>query len=1091
MLAHHPITGQPIRILKTSPSICSDEKTLVWIAEGFSASQRWSRWHIAVSNPAAVEVCGAEAVELVVLGTDATPDVWRPYFDKIFSRPNSLFVAPSSVISKFDSAGLKCERTFITDDLFDSYPFLGEPLNGNDSLNKVIVAMAHVLRINRIAWAQNVDRDAMEFGFRTVVDTWAAACCTDGKPNFITLSPHASDTVIPRTWLIQQYYLDSNHRRMREIKTCLEKNLACAYIDHILLLNEQTYELPVNAKLQTIILGHRLRYCDVFNVIKSRVPAGDYVIFANSDIYMNDTLSYLWKIPLQSSRLFLALLRWEDGGSEPHSIFGPRPDSQDTWIVARDCIDFEIDEEDLGFPFGKPGCDNAISLIMMRKKFLIVNPALSIQTVHIHSSQIRHYNPRDVLYRPYYLYISPTAIQGFSVISDMKNKQYTPVNTILVEWNKRRLGKSVPCPIFCNDPENGEKMVNIIRKRTTRNISLTDVNLWTPPPCAAPLYTIKGGSFVNCDGLVSNFRNIYTGGHDAWVRAWETVFQSTLMPSIHVPSMVAIPFKKEWSTSLSAWVLHYLPRALAVRCSVIAGGEAPPEFLVPHVDTIGAFLSDCNWRGDNMALGADNRGNITVVPYLEDTTYYADNVWAVPPLDDHEHVSHEDIEMLRQLLPTAPKYESKPIVTFIVEDDENAVINRTWAESVVENIFHTGWTVRYLSSDSMPSARRKALCDASWIFGAGDGLDWIWMAGSGAKVMEFVSETNARDTIIHLAGVCGLQYLMGVVKTDALVHQRQHALLTVAEVVQKFGYREIISSPSAAYIKPVIVLPCGAALDGLFHHTGDTFREMVEVWEERGLVSIQRNETTPYCWWGGIGQVLLYDRPTPRWWPRSPPPYQMALFGNCPPPGPGSHLLKQSVWCFWGRRPRLLENVAARVENMRGYDSRPIKSLFIGKIENGAQHAARTGTDWSDAVELFSMPIDSTGKPYPYSAVQYLEKLCSSRFGLSLPGYGPKCNREIEYFCCGVVPIVTPGVDMKNFLVPPREGIHYFSAKTPAEVRHIVETTTAERWAAMSAAGREWWRIYASAEGLFRLTQARIEQCRPYFNAGIPSKFLI
>jgi hypothetical protein len=216
----------------------------------------------------------------------------------------------------------------------------------------------------------------------------------------------------------------------------------------------------------------------------------------------------------------------------------------------------------------------------------------------------------------------------------------------------------------------------------------------------------------------------------------------------------------------------------------------------------------------------------------------------------------------------------------------------------------------------------------------------------------------------------------------------------------------------------------------------------------------------------------------------------MALFGNCPPPGPGPHVLKQSLWSFWGRRPRMLEGVAQRVENMRGYESRPIASLFLGKIENGVQEAARTTADWSTAVELFSMPIDSSGKPYPYTQEQYLEKLCLARYGLCLPGYGPKCNREIEYFCCGVVPIVTPGVDMTGYLVPPTEGVHYLTAKTPEEVQRIVEITSAERWATMSAAGREWWRLYASAEGLFRLTHARIEQCKPYLNVGIPTKFM-
>jgi hypothetical protein len=79
---------------------------------------------------------------------------------------------------------------------------------------------------------------------------------------------------------------------------------------------------------------------------------------------------------------------------------------------------------------------------------------------------------------------------------------------------------------------------------------------------------------------------------------------------------------------------------------------------------------------------------------------------------------------------------------------------------------------------------------------------------------------------------------------------------------------------------------------------------------------------------------------------------------------------------------------------------------------------------------------------------------------------------------------------MKGYLVPPQEGIHYFVAKNPDEVRTIVKNTSAEQWALMSAAGRTWWRTYASVEGLFRLTWARIEQCRPYFSVGIPPNFL-
>jgi hypothetical protein len=93
-----------------------------------------------------------------------------------------------------------------------------------------------------------------------------------------------------------------------------------------------------------------------------------------------------------------------------------------------------------------------------------------------------------------------------------------------------------------------------------------------------------------------------------------------------------------------------------------------------------------------------------------------------------------------------------------------------------------------------------------------------------------------------------------------------------------------------------------------------------------------------------------------------------------------------------------------------------------------------------------------------------------SRFGLCLPGYGPKCNREIEYFATGVVPIVTPGVDMKNYFMAPQKDVHYFVANTPEEFISIVENTTEQVWSTMSEAGKQWWQRYASAEGLFRFT---------------------
>jgi hypothetical protein len=197
--------------------------------------------------------------------------------------------------------------------------------------------------------------------------------------------------------------------------------------------------------------------------------------------------------------------------------------------------------------------------------------------------------------------------------------------------------------------------------------------------------------------------------------------------------------------------------------------------------------------------------------------------------------------------------------------------------------------------------------------------------------------------------------------------------------------------------------------------------------------------------------------------------------------------MRQSVWSFWPRSPRAIED-RVKEKGVLAWKERSVKSIFLGKVENGVQQKNRCTVDWSKAVDEFSMPV-SAAAPYPYSQTEYLDRIARAKFGLCLPGYGQKCNREIEYFAVGTVPIVTPGVDMNNYLIPPVEGVHYIRAETPDTVRNIVENTSRETWESMSVAGHAWWRENASAEGMFRLTWARIEQCRPFFSVGIPTKF--
>ena len=149
-------------------------------------------------------------------------------------------------------------------------------------------------------------------------------------------------------------------------------------------------------------------------------------------------------------------------------------------------------------------------------------------------------------------------------------------------------------------------------------------------------------------------------------------------------------------------------------------------------------------------------------------------------------------------------------------------------------------------------------------------------------------------------------------------------------------------------------------------HSGDTFRELAKLWDEKGYVDLVMDNTSN-CWLNGVNDVLLYDKPTLQWFNPNRDVYKFALFGNTVPKLPNS-----SPWIFWGRRPTLMEEIK---KNRKGWDDRHIESIFLGKVENPIQLKKRSSLRWSDVIEKFEMPI-SQGYPiveYKYTQKEYLE----------------------------------------------------------------------------------------------------------------------
>jgi len=246
-------------------------------------------------------------------------------------------------------------------------------------------------------------------------------------------------------------------------------------------------------------------------------------------------------------------------------------------------------------------------------------------------------------------------------------------------------------------------------------------------------------------------------------------------------------------------------------------------------------------------------------------------------------------------------------------------------------------------------------------------------------------------------------------------------------------------------------------------HKGDTSRELLDMWEESGYCEIIRGATDDvFIWAQAPGDILLYEYDRYDVYPKLPPRWNYGLFAGMQHP-------QGSPWIYWGRHPRQLE--AKIAEGIREYDERTISSIFLGKVENGVQLKNRTAYEWQNTIEIFSMPIRMGDSfKWPFTQSEYLDKISKSRFGLCIPGYGPKCNREVELLGLGVVPIVTSQV-CTLYHDPLLEGKHYLCADNPDQVKQVIEECSRKQWEYLSYNGHEWYKKNCSRRGSYETTE--------------------
>ena len=203
-----------------------------------------------------------------------------------------------------------------------------------------------------------------------------------------------------------QFYIDANPNRQKEILKCLKFNVRNRFITKVYLLNERIYtteELGINSdKIIQINIGRRLAYSDIFKYINENNITG-YNILCNSDIFFDDTIENLFLSDIHINKKMYALLRYEYNPKDVSmsKIYGPRMDSQDTWIVHSN---FNVSPDAIkifNFNFGKPGCDNKIIYLFKVLGYEILNDPNFIKTYHYHTTEIRNYTKTEALKIPF------------------------------------------------------------------------------------------------------------------------------------------------------------------------------------------------------------------------------------------------------------------------------------------------------------------------------------------------------------------------------------------------------------------------------------------------------------------------------------------------------------------------------------------------------------------------------------------------------------------------------------------------------------------------------------------------------------------
>jgi hypothetical protein len=742
-----------------------------------------------------------------------------------------------------------------------------------------------------------------------------------------------------------------------------------------------------------------------------------------------------------------ALLRYEEdlSGAGNHQLFGPRADSQDSWLLHSDSVcSREWKAPAFQIPFGQAGCDNAILVEFLRAKFKITNPAITLRTIHVHASAVRTYDPQNVVDRPIYMHVDPTGIHDLDPQLSWSGWAEKPV-----------AGGSFDRVVTATNPKMAATFCSVMNRNPEFSWSTEGLNTYAPPEGQERDISVTDGAFVGPTGLVYKHTKLLVGASDKQKEVWGANSLGHLMPAQAANVMMAFPLEAAWLDEPALYALKYLSRVLSVHFDT-------PEasFWCKQTPGLLSAFKLFKW--------VEKRGHL--VRFDLQTQVFAPKV--IGRTAHGVRVMPRDVETLRKSLYGG--WEEKPAGNKMVIIGDTAHIKDMLLSDLEAAGVAAGYEVKVVWAAADAALMASALVGASRVILSTSAKlvktpswAWLWMAPAGCEILELQEDREPSDELVHLSAVSGLKWTLLQYPRSTPEGFRKFVLEETGKWLAARATGVVVSSGL-----PIVSTPPASMKFGFFGHKGDSFREVIDLWAKAGYVERKEDPSLTQCWLGGAGKTLLYDRPTWDWIEKAPPAektWKQALVGN---PGMEGRPSAQP-WIFWPRQPALVERLVTEGIPTAGYTERKDDLVFFGRVENEKQGAFRQAADaegWRAVCSQFSMPVGAK-EPYALSPEAYLRALAGAKFGLCLRGFGPKCNREVELLAMGCVPIVTPGVDYTGYAEPLVDGVHVIVAATPEEAKAKMAALDADAWAKMSTAGRLWWHANASVAGSWAVTK--------------------